>query len=145
MEEDKKKIIGFTGSQNGMTPEQKVAVSALLRDLNKQGFGIFYHGDCVGADLQAAELATLIGYYTVAMPSNIKGKRAFHKSNKIMKPDRPIPRNHKIVDISNLMIATPKSNFNILRSGTWATIRYINKRRKHMIIVWPSGAMEQNS
>ena len=45
--------IGFTGTRQGMTAEQKSA----LRNLLDGGAGDFHHGDCIGADSEAHGIA----------------------------------------------------------------------------------------
>lgn len=51
-----------------------------------------------------------------------------------------LARNREIVNASDLMIAAPFEYFEEMRgSGTWATIRYTQRRRKTLIIVWPNG------
>ena len=51
----------------------------------------------------------------------------------------PLVRNHKIVGAVHLLIATPKTDKEELRSGTWATIRYAKKVRLSTCIVYPDG------
>jgi hypothetical protein len=39
------------------------------------------------------------------------------------------------------VIAAPMSSAEILRSGTWATIRYARKAGKPVLIIWPNGEL----
>ena len=48
-------------------------------------------------------------------------------------------RNHDIVDVCDVLVATPGQKEEQIRSGTWATIRYARKIRKQIIIVYPDG------
>jgi len=48
-------------------------------------------------------------------------------------------RNHKMVDSAGVLLATPKEDHEVLRSGTWATIRYAYKKNKQVVLVWPDG------
>jgi hypothetical protein len=57
--------IGFTGTQDGMTDQQK----SMLRDLLDGGTGEFHHGDGIGADSEAHDIATLCGLHRRPAPS----------------------------------------------------------------------------
>ena len=137
------KYVGFTGTRNGLTPGQKFELSEYLRYLKNQGFTHFRHGDCIGADSQAANLAKQMGYYLVAHPGhphkdkNNTSYRAFTKFNDEVLEAKPfLTRDHDIVDLSQHMIATPNGEEK-LRSGTWATIRYAKKVGKPLRIIRP--------
>lgn len=136
--------IGFTGTQEGMTPPQ-------FRDLAYKLVGYydnwsiksdtselwFHHGDCKGADAQAARLAKPMGYLIHVHPPDKPNKRAFvgfFDEDSIPKPY--LDRNHDIVDACDVLIAAPKGPEE-LRSGTWATIRYARKVGKPVIILDP--------
>ena len=54
------------------------------------------------------------------------------------KPKPYLERNKDIVDETGLLIATPKGE-EIVRSGTWSTIRYARKNHKKIIIIMPNG------
>ena len=61
---------GFTGTQHGMTDAQK----ATLRDFLAAGSGEFHHGDCIGADSEAHDIADECGYSIVSAPADKSGK-----------------------------------------------------------------------
>ena len=84
----------------------------------------FRHGVCVGSDLQAAAIAVSLGYHEARFPAG----------------SNPLARNRIIVDGSQLMFATPNQPREVLRSGTWATIRYANKTYTPGITIWPDGS-----
>lgn len=140
--------LGFTGSREGMTDEQKETVRRLLHELKPSEV---HHGDCIGADAQFAELSAFwiesdIGVrrrpVVVAHPSNIAGTCA-HTSPDLRYPRKPpLERNRDIVGLSDRLIAAPKSNQEEQRSGTWATIRYALKTATPVTIVWPDGKIE---
>jgi hypothetical protein len=54
----------------------------------------------------------------------------------------PLVRNKIIVDRSELLIATPFHEKEILRSGTWMTIRYARSKVIPVLFIWPEGDTE---
>lgn len=135
--------IGFTGTQYGMTESQLITLKQIL-DYEKLFSQItlsaeFHHGDCIGSDKQAHDIAVPLGFKTVIHPPLNPSKRAFCNGNEI-RPVKPyLERNHDIVNETFLIIATPKESQEILRSGTWATVRYAKKCSKPTIIINPDG------
>jgi len=128
---------GMTGTQYGLTTAQFDAAVELVSSLT----GDFHHGDCIGADLSLAEIATELKLNVIAHPPEKSDKRAFHKSHAILDPLPYLERDYKIVDAVDLMFAFPKGFNEERRSGTWTTIRYARKRKKPLVIVWPDGTM----
>jgi len=51
--------VGFTGTQAGLTPKQKLELRSLLMDY-RDDITEFHHGDCIGADADAHEIAAEI-------------------------------------------------------------------------------------
>ena len=128
---------GFTGTQNGMTPQQKETVEKLLKEWKASEF---HHGDCIGADANAHDIAKSLGVPIHIHPPTCEVKRAFCEGAFKVYPAKDyLERNHDIVDASDSMIATPKEESEQLRSGTWATIRYTRKCLKKLALVLPSG------
>lgn len=128
--------IGFTGTQKGMTYEQGETLLALLsRGETKE----FHHGDCIGADAEAHEIAKACRIPIYIHPPLCPGKRAFKHSRFTYPPRLYLERNHDIVDESNILIACPSSRSEETRSGTWATVRYARKKNKEIKIIWPDG------
>ena len=126
--------IGFTGTQRGMTPLQKEKIKELLV---KWGCTEFHHGDCVGADATASTLAELAGIRIVCHPPINSYKRAFMPCDEMRVEKDYLVRNHDIVDETDMMLATPGECEEVLRSGTWATIRYARRMKKVVEIVFP--------
>jgi hypothetical protein len=143
--------IGFTGSQKGATMEQRrgfdwVVAEWLPAFVKEEPFN-FHHGDCIGWDTLAHEIiATNFPYQvtTYAHPWNGPDtKRAFCKSDIVGHPMPPLDRNKIIVELAaNALIACPPTNNEILRSGTWATIRYAWKKKRRIMIVRPDGLID---
>jgi len=132
-------VAGFSGSQNGMTDAQKIVVKRELEFVTE-----FHHGDCVGADSEVHDIARQSRWCWIeAHPTNIEGKRAFTSADFVHAVKPPIERNHDIVDVSKRLIATPGEMHEVLRSGTWATIRYAVRVGIPVLIVYPDGTEEK--
>lgn len=149
--------IGFTGTQRGMTESQKEFLKEILE---MKVCTEFCHGDCIGSDAQANQIAINLGIsiFTI-FPPELTKKRAFcFNPNKMemgyewntidvadfysikvkwMPENKYLERNKHIVDSVDWMIATPKEFEHSIRSGTWATIRYAWKRKKGITIIPP--------
>ncbi len=131
-------IIGFTGTQRGMTPKQKDRFYDKIVELDATEF---HHGDCIGADEEADNIVRTIGGIRIVIhPPDNDAKRAFCNArglSMVCEPKPYLERNHDIVDACETMIATPGETTEQLRSGTWATIRYAKKKQKPGIILVP--------
>ncbi len=102
-------IVGFTGTLQGMSKDQKEQLYFVLRwFLNTN---TFHHGAARGADTEAEEVAEQLSYTIVRHPAGTD----------------PLKRNRDIVDASDVLIAAPLNDKEALRSGTWATVRYARK------------------
>lgn len=134
-------VLAFTGTRRGMTPEQQQAVRGLLRQFYS-GWDVV-HGDCVGADADFHALALQNGSAVTLRPCTLTAQRAFCQGAAVtFEPEAPIARNHKIVDGGSVLLATPGEDGEVLRSGTWATIRYAQKQKKPVVVVWPNGVFQ---
>jgi len=129
--------IGFTGSQLGMTIAQLDVLEKVFKEFDEIEF---HHGDCVGADIIAHRAAVKAGATIVIHPPLNSSKRAFAVGGTILEKKEYLVRNKDIVDSSELLFATP-SGPEMLRSGTWSTVRYAKKRGKDTIIVMPDGSV----
>lgn len=125
-------IIGITGSRVGGSPEQLERLESVLRENPLPH--VLHHGDCVGVDAQAHDIAMELGYYVVVHPPLDPSRRAWCAGDE-MRPARPfLERNHNIVNECDTLIALPDKP-ETLRSGTWATIRYARKRATPAVIL----------
>jgi hypothetical protein len=128
--------VGFTGTRHGMTEEQWRTVRMTLIILRATEC---HHGDCIGADLQFAKLASVLGGTTVSHPPVKRELRAFHMSDQVRAPKTYVARDHDIVDDTDVLIATPKTAHEEPRSGTWLTVRYARKQGKRVFLILPDG------
>ncbi len=132
--------VGFTGTQFGMTERQKLRVIGALKALSAPSpIDEFHHGDCTGADVQFHQIVNDYERTYIHPPEDSK-KRAWCSSSHILKVKPYIERNHDIVDAVNVLIATPRTDYEELRSGTWATIRYALRKDMNVIIYYPQGS-----
>lgn len=151
-------ILGFTGTQYGMTDQQKRGLKYIL-------IGIFYaadirqahHGDCIGADAEFHQIiSSYINTHLCMRNSNkslidikihppiIETKRAFCQPgsyDEILPAKDYLPRNMDIAKASDIILATPKEMKEVVRSGTWTTIRYGRDMDKRVIIVHADGSI----
>ncbi len=127
-------VIGITGTENGLSVRQSCSVSLLLQFIRPR---FLRHGDCFGVDYQVANMADSLGIPTVSHPPIINKLRASHKST-IVLPCKPyLVRDKDIATQVDLLIACPEEDHEILRSGTWSTIRYARKANVPRIILLP--------
>ncbi len=130
--------VGFTGTQVGMTSVQLQSFYALLQLIKSAKL---HHGDCIGADAQVHDIAVELEMSIVIHPPLDERKRAFKWSDLVRPARAYLDRNHDIVDESDVLIATPKESLEVLRSGTWATIRYAYKQGKTVLLILPDGRL----
>ncbi len=136
--------IGFTGTQNGMTPAQAVGVAQFLGQHSRF---VGHHGVCIGADVHFDGLArAALGFdHMIMYPMKFAGpKRGLVPASPgdIMLPERPpLVRNEDIAKACDVLLATPKEDHMVLRSGTWTTVRYALALHKPVFIVIPNGAV----
>jgi predicted Rossmann fold nucleotide-binding protein DprA/Smf involved in DNA uptake len=139
-------ILGFTGTRHGLTEFQGEGLAYLLNQMIANTAYIV-HGGCVGADDAFHHLvrekfpeAKIIIY-----PSNIpKTYMGYDASAEYMPSAPPLIRNKRIVNACHLLIACPGEEKEIVRSGTWATIRYAHKNKKPIFIVTPAGTIHMD-
>jgi len=133
--------VGFTGTQKGTTTEQFAACTEFF--LTHQ-VSEFHHGVCIGADEELHTLVIILKTKVFKYPSNIRGKVAICEGGTtVCEPQPPIKRNHMIVDAVEMLLACPETTQEVVRSGTWATIRYARKVGIPIWIVLPNGEIKK--
>ena len=132
--------IGFTGTRHGITSLQRSELERLLRDLRP---GELHHGQCVGADAEAHDIALDFGVPAIIVhPSNdptLTAVRAPGKSRVVsyLPPADPLKRNKAMVRAVDTLIAAPATAEEQVRSGTWFTIRFARRLGSVEVIVLP--------
>lgn len=144
--------IGMTGTRKGMTLEQKATFFQIIfknRPLQ------FHHGDCIGADSDghyqarvASRQIVALGGQRIWIVGHVPDKdktRAFCKVDEAREPLPYLVRDKNIVTETELLLACPADFIEIVRSGTWTTVRYAREQLKPIIIIRPDGStLEEN-
>jgi len=123
--------LGVTATRDGMSDEQKQDFHDFLI---WEDVGELHHGDCVGGDADAHEIAMEVGgIYIVVHPPTDPKHRAFCEGHEI-RPEKPyLERNKDIVDETEQLFAAPRDrHVEERRSGTWHTIRYARRHDKYV-------------
>lgn len=115
--------VGFTGSSQGVSPEQ---FNWLRDQLVRLGATELHHGDCVGGDHAAHEVALELKLRVVIHPPVNASRRAWCTGDEVRPAREYLDRNRDIVDETEVLLALPDGPER-LRSGTWATIRYARR------------------
>jgi len=133
------KRIGFTGTRQGMTARQKAELTLILSEVEGgHSEHQFIHGDCIGADARAHNIALALGYHIVIYPCTIHKQRAYcQDADKVHRPQNPLARNRDIVNAAQQLIAAPGMVYEVVRSGTWYTVRYARRVGVPMTILKP--------
>ena len=139
------KAIGFTGSRTGLSDPQKATLETFISTMEVSRF---HSGDCKGCDAQAFKIVRRLrpnAYLAVHPPSN-KSMRAYCRPDQgcgiIHPPKECLARNRDIVNTTDLLLATPDTIREKLRSGTWATIRFARKVFKPIVYIFPDGTLK---
>lgn len=144
--------LGFTGTRQGMTAAQQQTFNEWLcceLDITE-----FHHGDCIGADDDAAnELHGIMTGEDPGPPIKVVVHPPIdqtHQANnphydEIRSPNTYFARNRDIVDESDLLVACPVSMTEASHGGTWYTVNYARKRGKPVLIIWPNGTITEEA
>lgn len=131
--------VGMTGTRSGMTKAQKDKFEKILIFLEVTEL---HHGDCVGADADAHDIATKLGIKTVAHPPTKDDLRAYKQADTILPAWPYFTRNRHIVDNTCLLIGVPWSMTH-KKGGTWYTIKY-GQEKGPVCIISSEGILHQN-
>lgn len=136
--------VGVTGTRSGMTAAQRSAVESYLETLVFFGPESLelHHGDCVGVDVEVAELAKALGFRITNHPPVKDELRAYHQSDEFREPLSYFARNRNIVDETDILLVIPYQNEWQSSGGTWYTNDYAKKKQKTRVILYPNGIVE---
>ena len=130
--------VGITGTHHGGTPAQLHSLRTFLTDLKPSRLD---QGDCIGVDAEAALMAHAMGIWIVSHPPTNSWRRAFCHADEFREPKAYIKRDQDIVNETDMLIGVPYTSHEVLRSGTWATIRYAKKVNKIIYLIIPNGEL----
>lgn len=124
------KILGFTGSGDGLTHAQKESLKALVAEEQFSGYSSL-HSNGVGADQEFEAIARARGLAKQVTDS----------------PQTKIQKNNEVVIRSSVLIAAPSDEgfFRFSGSGTWDTVQYAWKTGLLVILIWPSGKVVRDA
>lgn len=132
--------VGITGSRNGLTMEQRVVLSGMLKHLHRNGATELHHGDCVGVDAEAAEIARKMGYRIVSHPPTEAALRAFTEADETREAADYLTRDRAIVDSTDVLLGFLESKKERRGSGTWYTVNYaIKEDKSRVVVIGPDG------
>lgn len=141
--------IGITGTRNGMNERQRLSLFnylnslPLLFDLSlSDGVIEFHHGDCVGADVEGADIAKNLSMRIVCHPPINNDLRGFFSSDEYREPKTYFARNREIVKECNYLLVFPFDNSPKKYGGTWYTYDYAIKIKKRGKIFYPDKEVE---
>lgn len=135
-------ILGFTGTRKGMTQRQRATVKYLFAEL---GLTMLHHGGERHADAEAHRIALAMKARVHVHPGpdfgiivDCLGADVVYK----VKPN--LERNEDIaVMAEDGLIAAPAQKHEVLRSGTWSTVRRARKYKRRIWVVAPDGTFEE--
>ncbi len=128
--------LGFTGTQEGVTPEQAQALVIAAKEASPREF---HHGMCIGADHFMGQVLGHVGAIIHGHPPTNTSKMAKCLVDVMHAPKDYLARNRDIVLCSQALLAAPKGE-ETQRSGTWSTVRFARKLGRPVIICWPNGS-----
>lgn len=138
--------LGFTGTRKGLTPKQRESLEFFFACMIQQHGDIeLHHGDCVGADCHAHEMALARNFSIVIHPPKKEVHRAFCRAEDpgdnvtILPALSYLDRNDMIVASTTSLVACPKQAQKVRRSGTWYTINRAIEQGRAVAIIQPSG------
>ena len=139
--------IGVTGTQHRHLVKPIQKLRTLLRSIRNTSARqralkpVLHHGDCIGADQIAHDLARKMdGWIVHSHPPDAAIKRAFCDADVTYDPLPYLTRNRMILErINEELIALPATMERQRRSGTWYTMHQAELRKIKTIILWPDG------
>jgi len=132
-------VVGITATREGASPDQLEALRARLIEC---GATVLHHGDCVGGDSDAHDVALALGIRIVVHPPQNDKLRAYRGAipRDIVLPAKPyLPRNRDIVNAAELLFVIPKELEEPAPArgqGTWSTVRYARATETPVEIIW---------
>lgn len=135
--------VGFTGTRHGMTKPQSLKVFSALHN----GVSVYsdaHHGCCMGGDAEFHEMCLILGIPIKGHPPSLDRFRdkSLYGFIDLATPNDYHTRDRHIVRSSDFLISAPLTRDPVPHSGTWYTTNYARKKRKPVVMVYPSGETE---
>jgi hypothetical protein len=136
--------LGVTGTRHDLTQAQYAHVASQVRH---PVVTEVHHGDCVGFDAVVHDLALRAHKRIVIHPPLNPKQRAFcsgppERVTILPEADYHV-RNHAIVDATEALLAGSATLEEVVRSGTWATVRYARRQARlrtyPIVVIGPDG------
>ena len=147
--------IGFTGTRFGMTIEQEQCIINAVASVKSEGnlgHGLkrleFHHGVCVGSDEKFHKIVVKAGFGDNIIKHPPINDYLMSKTcieGIFLEPKPFLERDDDVIKAVEIMLATPHEEYEIMRSGTWATIRHARKKKKPIFIIFPNGEVSIQS
>lgn len=135
--------IGITGTRSGMTEHQRKRLKSFFVDIREEFNNTeLHHGDCVGVDVEVAEIADEYGFTTISHPPTKDDLRAHHYSDETREPFSYFKRNRNIVDEAEILFVIPYQDEWQNHGGTWYTHDYGIKTKTATVIIFPDGSYD---
>lgn len=101
-----------------------------------------HHGDCVGADAEFHALCAALKIpIHIHPPADASNRSYCQGAASVAKEKDFLMRNRDIVNASDVLLAAPRSEHEVQRSGIWATVRYARKAARHVFLILPDGSV----
>ena len=133
--------LSITGTRRGLSDFQFNFINDFI--FNNKEVNTVVHGAAHGVDSELHRIAYMGGvgieiYPANDVPSNLPNLE--YAEDIVIHPyGTALERNKLIVCRGDMLIGFPKQDYEELRSGTWAAIRYARKIDKPRLIVYPHG------
>jgi len=143
-------VLGFTGTSRTVLPcQQRAALEHYIKShLKPLHIDYAIHGGADEGDDVFHNLCVGLGITVHVWPSEKQKGKKWPGISVIVHPitpGTPLNRNRIIVAHATLMIACPKEHAEVLRSGTWATVRYTRAAHKPITMIYPNGEIRHNA
>jgi hypothetical protein len=101
-----------------------------------------HYGDCTGADYELFQLAKTLRIKTICHPPDTPAYRMFTVGDEIRETGPYLVRNMQIVNESDYLVACPREEQEVARSGTWMTVRYARNMGRTVVLLYPGGGID---
>lgn len=133
-------VIGITGTREGCNAAQLSELRERLVRLRATDYPrttTLHHGDCVGVDAEAHEIALELGMTVECHPPNEPRHRAYTTGwHTLWREQSYRMRNMAIVEACDILLAVPERPESTAgKSGTWMTVRMARARHVKTVVI----------